>query len=164
MGEKLTKDDIKKIEEEIEHRKLVMRPQITKEIAAAAAMGDRSENFEYYAAKKANGENNSRISYLEKMLKTAVVIEDHSGEDEVGLNKLVEVYNASRDKTDTYKIVTPIRGDSLKRRISIESPIGKALLGHKSGETVHVDTPSGGFDLVIRSVKEGGADDEIRSY
>jgi len=164
MGEKLTKDDIRKIEEEIEHRKLVLRPQITKEIAAAAAMGDRSENFEYYAAKKANGENNSRIEYLEHMLKTAVVMEDHSDEDEVGLNKLVEVCNTARDKTDTYKIVTPIRGDSLKKRISIESPIGKALFGHRKGDIVHVSTPSGGFDLKVISVKKDDSNDDIRAY
>lgn len=164
MSEKLTRDDIRKIREEIDHRILVLRPKITKEIAEAAAMGDRSENFEYYAAKRANGENNSRIEYLERMLKTAEVIRDESGENEVGLNKAVEVYNKNRDKTDTYKIVTPIRGDSRAGRISIESPIGKALFGHRKGDTVHVETPSGGFDLEIKSVEKNEEDDDIRSF
>ena len=92
MGEKLTQADIEKLEAEIEYRKVELRPRLTAAVAEAAAQGDRSENFEYYAAKRANNQNNSRINYLEKMIRFAEVIEDDSANDEVGLNKLVEMY------------------------------------------------------------------------
>nr|MCR5740588.1 transcription elongation factor GreA [Lachnospiraceae bacterium] len=82
MYDKLTKSDIKKMEEEIEYRKLVVRPKAVEDVREAAAQGDRSENFEYYAAKKFNRQNNSRISYLERMIKTATIIDDESAEDE----------------------------------------------------------------------------------
>lgn len=164
MGDKLTKADVQKIEAEIEQRKVELRPKLTQAIAEAAAQGDRSENFEYYAAKKANRENNGRIEYLERMLKNAVIIEDHAKEDEVGLNKVVEVYFIQDREAATYKIVTPIRGDSLENRISIESPIGKALLGHKVGDRVHVVAGAGGYDLEIRSVTPDNTDDEIRKF
>ena len=91
--EKLTRGDVKKIEEELEYRKVVVRKKAAADIAEAAAQGDRSENFEYYAAKKFRGENESRIRYLERVLKTAEVISDESKEDEVGMNNYVVVYD-----------------------------------------------------------------------
>ena len=114
MGQHLTKRDVEKIEKEIEMRRVELRPKLTKAVAEAAAQGDRSENFEYYAAKRENNQNNSRIRYLERVLRTAEIVED------------------------TYTLVTPIRADSLNNIVSIDSPIGKALLGHHVGDTVTV--------------------------
>ena len=134
MGQELTKSDVEKIQAEIDHRKLVLRPQITKEIAEAAAQGDRSENFEYYAAKKANRENNGRINYLERVLRFARIIDDSSKDDEVGLNNTVTLYFEEDDEEETYRIVTSIRGNSIHGLISNESPIGRAIMGHKVGD------------------------------
>ena len=91
MREKLTKRDVEKIEEEIEHRKLVIRKEAIEAVKEARAQGDLSENFEYYAAKKHKNQNESRIRYLERMLKTAEVVEDTSRSDEVGMDDIVEV-------------------------------------------------------------------------
>ncbi len=157
MGEQLTKSDVEKIEAEIRHRKVELRPQLTKAVAEAAAQGDRSENFEYYAAKKANGQNNSRIRYLEKMLRFATIIDDRSKADEVGLNNTVTVYFEEDDEEETYRIVTSIRGHSLEGLISNESPMGKALLGHRVGDRVAVDTGNGGsYFVVIRKLEKTG--------
>jgi transcription elongation factor GreA len=98
------------------------------------------------------------------MLKYATVIEDHSKEDEVGLNKKVECLFIDDDETETYKIVTPIRGDTMENRISIESPLGKTLLRHHVGDIVHVTTEAGGYDLKILSITPDDTDDEIRSF
>lgn len=92
MYDRLTQKDIEKMEQEIEHRKLVVRKQALEDVKEARAHGDLSENFEYKAAKKFKNENESRIRYLEKMVKTAKVIEDDSGEDEAGLNDTVVLY------------------------------------------------------------------------
>lgn len=138
MREQLTEEDVKKIQEEIEYRKLVVRKEALEAVKEARAHGDLSENFEYHAAKKDKNKNESRIRYLERMLKTARIITDESQEDEVGLNNKVEVYFEEDDETEVYKLVTSIRGNSLDGRISVESPLGKALLGHKVGDKVHV--------------------------
>ena len=139
--EKLTRGDVKKIEEELEYRKVVVRKKAAADIAEAAAQGDRSENFEYYAAKKFRGENESRIRYLERVLKTAEVISDESKEDEVGMNNYVVVYDLEMQQEETLRIVTSMRNDILNGQISVESPIGKALMGHKVGDvvTIHAD-------------------------
>ena len=129
MREQLTQNDVKKIEEEIEYRKLVVRKEAIEAVKEARAQGDLSENFEYYAAKRDKNKNESRIRYLERMLKTASIVEDHSQADEVGLNNLVTVYFEEEDETEQYKLVTSIRGNSLDNKISIESPLGKAILG-----------------------------------
>ena len=136
MREQLTEGDVKKIEEEIEYRKLVVRKDAIEAVKEARSHGDLSENFEYYAAKKDKNANESRIRYLERMLKTASVISDRSADDEVGLDKTVEVYCEDDDELETYKIVTSVRGNSMNGLISIESPLGKALLGHKVGDRV----------------------------
>lgn len=138
MGERLTASDVKKIEEEIEYRRLVERKRILEDVKEARAQGDLSENFEYYAAKKEKNRNDGRIRYLEKMLKNATIVEDTSSADEVGLNNTVEVYFEEDDETEIYKLVTSIRGNSMNNYISIESPIGKAILGHKVGDRVKV--------------------------
>lgn len=159
MRERLTKKDIEKIEEEIKHRKLVVRKEALEAVKEARAHGDLSENFEYHAAKKDKNKNESRIRYLERMLKTAIVVTDHSGTDEVGLNKTVAVYFEDDDETETYKIVTSIRGNSIKGMISIESPLGKALLKHKIGDRVYVEAgPANGYYVKIVNIDQ--ADDE----
>lgn len=138
MGERLTAGDVKKIEEEIEYRRLVERKRILEDVKEARAQGDLSENFEYYAAKKEKNRNDGRIRYLEKMLKNATIIDDTSSDDEVGMNNTVEVYFEEDDETEVYKLVTSIRGDSMNNYISIESPIGKAIMGHKAEDRVKV--------------------------
>ena len=165
MREQLTKQDVEKIQQEIEHRKLVVRKEAIEAVKEARAHGDLSENFEYYAAKKDKNQNESRIRYLERMLKTAEVVEDHSGADEVGMDTKVVLYYEDEDETEEVKIVTSIRGNSLEGRISIESPLGKALLGHKACDRVHVRVGDGGYDVQIRSIdKDGGEEESIRKF
>ena len=167
MGEKLTKSDVEKIEKEIEHRKLVVRKEALEAVKEARAHGDLSENFEYHAAKRDKNKNESRIRYLERMLKTATIIDDASNADEVGMNKVVSVYFEEDDITEEYKIVTSIRGDSLKGMISIESPMGKALIGKKKGERVLVKVNDDiSYYVVIKDISEdvGDADDVIKSF
>ncbi len=138
MYDELTEKDIQKMEEEIEHRKLVVRKQALEDVKTARAQGDLSENFEYKAAKQFKNENERRIRYLEKMIKTAVVISEESAEDEVGMNNTVDVYFEDDDETETYKLVTTVRSNSLKNLISRESPLGKAIFGHKVGDRCEV--------------------------
>ena len=166
MYDELTKNDIKKMEEEIEYRKLVVRKEAIEAVKEARAQGDLSENFEYYAAKKDKNKNESRIRYLERMIRTAKVVSDESKDDEVGLYNTVDVYFEDDDETETYKIVTTIRGNSLKGLISSESPLGRALLGHKVGDRIFVEIGGGdGYYVVIRSIdKSAGDDDELRSF
>ncbi len=161
MYDRLTQSDIDKMQAEIDHRKLVVRPQILQEVKEARAQGDLSENFEYYAARKAKGENDSRIAYLEDMIKTAIVISDESGEDEVGLNKRVKVLIEGDKEAEEYKIVTSVRADSLRNLITEDSPLGKALMGHRAGETVHVTVNETiGYDAKILEVKNTGEEEE----
>lgn len=136
MYDKLTRGDIEKMEREIEHRKLVVRKEALEDVKEARAHGDLSENFEYKAAKKFKNENESRIRYLEKMIKTAQIVEDNSGENEVGLNDTVKIFVEDDQMEEEYKIVTTVRSDALNQMISIDSPMGKALLGAKEGERI----------------------------
>ena len=138
MYNQLTKQDIKKMEEEIEHRKLVVRKEALEAVKEARAHGDLSENFEYHAAKKEKNRNESRIRYLERMIRTAQIVDDTSAEDEIGVNNTVTIYVEDDDEEETFKLVTTVRGDTLNGLISIESPIGKAVLGHKVGDRVEV--------------------------
>lgn len=167
MKNQLTKDDVRKIEEEIEHRKLVVRKEALEAVKEARAQGDLSENFEYYAAKKDKNRNESRIRYLERLLKNSVIVEDTSGSDEVGLNNTVTLYFEDDDETEVYKLVTSIRGNSLDGKISTESPIGKAILGHKAGERVYVKVnDSVGYYVEIREIQKttDETQDQIRSF
>ena len=136
MYDKLTRGDIEKMEKEIEHRKLVVRKEALEDVKEARAHGDLSENFEYKAAQKFKNENESRIRYLEKMIKTAQIVEDNSGENEVGLNDTVKIFVEDDQTEEEYKIVTTVRSDALNQMISIDSPMGKALLGAKEGERI----------------------------
>ncbi|MCI5712170.1 MAG: GreA/GreB family elongation factor [Roseburia sp.] len=167
MNNQLTEKDIKKMEEEIEYRKLVVRKQAIEAVKEARAQGDLSENFEYYAAKKDKNKNESRIRYLERMIKTAEIVSDDSSEDEVGLNNTVEVYFEEDDEVEKFKLTTTVRGNSLEGRISIESPIGKAILGHKVGDRVFVKVNDDyGYYVQIRSIEntEDDGTDKLRSF
>lgn len=167
MYDQLTPSDIKKMEEEIEHRKLVVRPQALEDVKEARAQGDLSENFEYYAAKKFKNQNESRIRYLERMIKTARVISEDSAEDEVGINNTVTVEFVDDASVETYKIVTTVRGNSLENLISNESPLGKALLGKKAGESAYVRVnESIGYEVKIIKIENTIDDgrDKIRSF
>lgn len=155
MRERLTKNDVKKIEEEIEHRKLVVRKEALEDVKVARAHGDLSENFEYKAAKQYKNQNESRIRYLEKVLKTAIVISEESASDEVGLNKMVTVLFEDEDEVEEYKLVTSIRGNSDENYISIESPLGGAIRGHRVGDRVFVKiSESVGYYVVIQKIGE----------
>ena len=167
MFDELTKEDIKKMEEEIEYRKLVVRKEALEAVKEARAHGDLSENFEYHAAKKDKNQNESRIRYLEKMIKTAKIISDESAADEVGLNNTVTVYIEEDDEEETYKIMTTIRSDSLQNKISIDSPLGKALMGHKVGDRVLVTVDDKySYYVVIRKIEKTteSEDDQIRRF
>ncbi|SEA10216.1 transcription elongation factor GreA [Lachnospiraceae bacterium NK3A20] len=153
MGQHLTRKDVEKIEAEIEMRRVELRPKLTAAVAEAAAQGDRSENFEYYAAKKENGHNNSRINYLKRVLRTATIVDDAPA-DEVGVDTDVTVWIPEDEEEDTYTLVTPIRADSLNNIVSIESPIGRALVGHKVGDTVTVQANKNySYQLEIRDIR-----------
>lgn len=165
--EELTNADVEKIEAELEHRKTIVRKEAIEAVKVVREQGDLSENFEYYAAKRDKNRNESRIRYLERMLKTAKIISDESKEDEVGINNTVTLYFEEDDETEVYKLVTSIRGDSLDGRISIESPIGKAILGHKAGDRVQVKiSDTAGFYIVIKAIENttDTEDDTIRTY
>ncbi len=167
MYDRLTKSDIQKMEEEIEHRKVVVRHELLEHVKTARAQGDLSENFEYHAAKKEKNKNESRIRYLERMIRTAIVIEDASDDDEVGMNKTVEVYFEEDKSTEKYKIVTTVREDALNGLVSIESPIGKALMGHKVNDRIYVQVNAQyGYYLVIKGIENTQDDstDRIRGY
>ncbi len=166
MHDQLTANDIKKIQEEIEYRKLVVRKEAIEAVKEARAHGDLSENFEYHAAKKDKNKNESRIRYLERMVRTAQVVSDESGEDEVGINNTVTLYIEEDEAEETYKLVTTVRGNSIQGRISIDSPLGKAILGKKIGERVYIQVnDSYGYYAVIRKVENtDDSQDEIRKF
>lgn len=167
MGEKLTKKDVERIEEEIMHRKLVVRKEALEAVKEARAQGDLSENFEYTAAKKEKNRNESRIRYLERMLKNATVISEDSADDCVGLNDTVTLYFEDDEEDETYRLVTSIRGNSLEGRISIDSPLGKAISGHRIGDRVLVPVEGrGGYYVTIKAIDKTGDDgsDQLRSY
>jgi transcription elongation factor GreA len=167
MLDEVTERDLQRMEEEIKYRKLVLRKELIESVKEARAHGDLSENFEYHAAKHEKNKNESRIRYLEKMMKTARVISEDSAEDEVGLNNTVRVYIEEDDEEEVLKIVTTVRGDSAKNLISIESPVGKALLGKKAGDRVEVVVnPEYSYYMTIREIVKTVDDgtDALRKY
>ena len=128
MHNELTQKDLQLMREELDYRRVQLRPKLLEAVKEARAFGDLSENFEYKAAKQEKNRNESRIRFLENMIKTAVVIADHSGADTVGLYDRVTVYLEEDDETEVYQIVTTMRQDALHGLVSKESPMGKALL------------------------------------
>ncbi len=166
MHNELTTKDIEKMKEELEYRIGVLRPKILEEVKFARSHGDLSENFEYKAAKQERGKNESRIRFLNNMIKTAIVIEDSSSADEVGLFDKVTYYIEEDDEEETVMIVTTMRHNALMNIVSKESPIGKALFGKRVGDTVTVQSDSGSYIVTVRKIEKGEDDGSlsIRRY
>ena len=153
MHDELTREDIKKMREELDYRRLELMPGLIEEVKRTRAFGDLSENFEYKAAKQAQNKNRSRIRYLENMIKTAKIIDDRAAADEVGLFDKVELYLPEDDETETLQVVTTVRCDPRRGLISKESPMGKQLLGKKVGDrfTVQVNERIS-YPAVVKSI------------
>ena len=162
MHDELTQVDINKMKEELEHRRLVLRPQLIEEVKVARSFGDLSENFEYKAAKREKNKNESRIRFLENMMKTAVVIEDRSGADTVGLYDRVTVYMEEDDEEEVFQVVTTVRQDVLRGLISKEAPMGSALLGKKVGDRFFVQVNKDyGYYVQVRAIEKGQDDGTV---
>ncbi|MGN0980138.1 MAG: GreA/GreB family elongation factor [Candidatus Avoscillospira sp.] len=149
MNDELTAQDIEKMQKELDYRRIELMPELLEEVKRTRAFGDLSENYEYKAAKQAQNRNKSRIRYLDRMIKSATVIEDRSKENEVGLFDLVELYFEDDDETQTIQVVTTVRCDPLQGRISKESPMGKALLGKKLGDRFLVEA-NGNYSYYVQ--------------
>ncbi|MDD5932025.1 MAG: GreA/GreB family elongation factor [Oscillospiraceae bacterium] len=162
MYDELTEVDIRKMQEELDHRIRVLRPELIEEVQTARAFGDLSENFEYKCAKQAKNRNESRIRYLQGMIRTAKVIEVKQQEDVVGLFDTVVLYNEMAKKEMTIRVVTTLRQDALKGLISKESPVGKAIMGCKVGQRVQVEvSPTVKYFVEIRSIQKGTDDESL---
>ncbi len=158
MYDELTEVDLKKMQEEIDYRIQVLRPKLIEDVQTARAFGDLSENFEYKCAKRDKNRNDSRIRYLQRMIATAKVIAPQSAEDTVGLFDTVTVFHGGLNREMTLRLVTTLRQDALKGLISKESPVGKALMGHRVGDRVPVRVGENQYDLTIRSIQKGEDD------
>ncbi len=167
MFDELTKVDIKKLQDELEYRIGTVRPKILEEVKFTRSFGDLSENAEYHAAKRERGKNESRIRYIRNMLKTAIVIEDKSSSDEIGLFDTVTYYVEEDDCEEQVRIVTTLRQNSMQGLISKESPLGSAIMGKKAGDRVLVKvSDSYSYYIVIRNIEKGDDDTslEIRKF
>ena len=153
MYDELTRGDVQKMQEEIDYRTQVLRPKLIEDVQTARAFGDLSENFEYKCAKQEKNRNDSRIRYLQRMIKTARIIDDRSGQDAAGLYDTVEIFMENTGKSRRIQLVTTLRQDALKGLISKESPVGKAVLGRRAGDRVQVDMGGGrSYCITIRSI------------
>lgn len=152
MNNYLTEEAIKKLNDEIEYRKVVLRYKILDDVKEARAQGDLSENFEYKAAKKERSKNESRIRYLERMVRTANVIKDTTADDEVGIGKKVSVRFIEDDEVEEFTIVTTVEVDPFNNLISIESPMGKAIYKHKVGDEIKISSVEGEYTVRIEKV------------
>lgn len=162
MHNELTKMDLKKMKEELDYRRITLRPQLLEEVKTARAFGDLSENFEYKAAKRDKNKNDSRIRFLETMIKTAVVIEDRSDEGTVGLYDKVTVYLEEDDEEETWQVVTTVRQDVLRGLISKEAPMGVALLGKKVGDRFWVQVNKEyGYYARVKAIEKGRDDGSV---
>ena len=162
MHNELTQKDIQLMKEELDYRRIQLRPQLLEEVKTARAFGDLSENFEYKAAKRDKNRNESRIRYLENMIKTAVVITGEADADKVGLFDFVTVWVEEDEEEQEYQLVTTVRQDALKNRISNQSPFGKAVLGKKVGDRLYIEVNENyGYYVVIRAIKKGEDDGSI---
>lgn len=162
MHNELTSKDLELMRQELDHRRIVLRPQLLEAVKVARGFGDLSENFEYKAAKQEKNRNEGRIRFLENMIKTAVVVDDTASPDAAGLFDLITVYLPEDDAEETFRVVTTVRQDALHGLISKESPVGKALLGSKVGDTVHIQVDANyGYDMVVRAIEKGGDDGSV---
>ena len=162
MHDELTQKDLQMMKEELDYRRIQLRPQLLEAVKEARAFGDLSENFEYKAAKQEKNRNEGRIRYLENMIRTARVIREEGASDGVSLYDKVTVYLEDEDDTETYQVVTTMRQDALHGLISKESPVDKALLGRKVGEIVHIQVnETFGYDVKILSIEKGEDDGSV---
>ena len=159
MHNERTQKDLQLMREELDYRRVQLRPKLLEAVKEARAFGDLSENFEYKAAKQEKNRNESRIRFLENMIKTAVVIEDHSGDDTVGLYDKVTVYLEDDDEEEVWQVVTTVRQDVLHGLISKESPMGAALMGKRVGDRFRVQVNKDyGYYAVVRAIEKGQDD------
>ena len=162
MHNELTQKDIQMMKDELDYRRIQLRPKLLEAVKEARGFGDLSENFEYKAAKQEKNRNESRIHFLENMIKTAVVISEEAPSDGVGLYDKVTVYLEDDDDTETYQVVTTMRQDALHGLISRESPVGRALLGKKVGERFYIRVnDTYGYYAVIRAIEKAADDGSI---
>ena len=162
MHNALTKKDIELMQKELDERRIVLRPKLLEAVKVARAFGDLSENFEYKAAKQEKNKNESRIRFLENMIRTARVIDEGGKNGGVALYDRVTVYLPEDGETEVLQVVTTMRKDPLKGIISRESPVGRALLGKKLGDIVHIQVDEhDGYDMVIRAIEKGQDDGSI---
>lgn len=155
MHNKLTKKDIELMRQELDHRRIVLRPKLLEEVKVARAFGDLSENFEYKAAKQEKNRNESRIRYLENMIRTSQVVEEAPAGEGAALYDRITL-SMPGGKEAVYQVVSTMRSDPLHGLISLESPVGKALLGHKAGDKVHIQIDEKfGYDVEILSLEKG---------
>ena len=162
MYDELTAVDIKKMEEEIYYRKVVLAPELGAELKRTRELGDLSENAEYKEAKYLKRKNESRIRYLEAMVRTAKVIEIDETPDAVALFDRVLIYNERMKAEKEIEIVTTLRQNALQGFISKESPLGSAIMGHKVGDRVLVkvnDTTS--YYVEIRRITKGKDNEDL---
>ncbi len=167
MFDELTEIDIKKMKEELEYRISVVRPKILEEVKLTRSYGDLSENAEYHAAKRERGKNESRIRFLRNMIKTAVIIEDNSSDDMIGLFDTVTFFVEEDESDETVRIATTLRRDPFNNIISKESPLGSALMGKKVGERIVVKVNDDySYYVVIKQIIKGEDDAslEIRKF
>ena len=167
MHDELTQVDIKKMQEEIDYRMCVLRPQLLAEVQRTREYGDLSENAEYKEAKREKNANESRIRYLKNMIATAKVIKVRKDADSVCLFDTVAYYIEEDDEEQEIRLVTTLRLNALKGLISKESPLGAAIAGRKVGDRVFVEVSAGnGYHVVIRSIEKSEDDENlpIRGY
>ena len=159
MHNELTAIDLQKMQEELNYRRITLRPQLLEEVKVARGFGDLSENFEYKAAKQEKNKNESRIRYLENMIKTARIIEDRSADDTVGLYDKVTIWLEEDEEEETWQVVTTVRQNVSHGLISKESPMGSALMGKKVGERFYVQVNKDfGYYAVVRAIEKGHDD------
>lgn len=153
MNNVLTEENMKKLQEELEYRMTVKRAEIAKEKLVAAAHGDRSENAEYKEACANYRENDNRIQYLMTMISTATVIDDSNSDKSVlNINSRAKVKFDDDDEETIITLVTTMDLDPENMKISIESDLGKALLGRKAGDIVEIDAPGGKYTVEILEI------------
>ena len=158
MHDELTAVDIQKMQEELDWRDTELRAKLIEDVQTARAFGDLSENFEYKAAKQAKNRNESRIRYLKRMIATAVVIKPEARSDEAGVFDRVTLYMEDEGEEETITFVTTLRQNPMKGLISKESPVAKAVLGHKVGDRVFIGVGDGGYWAEIRRIEKGEDD------
>ena len=162
MYDELTDVDIKKMQEEIDHRVKVLRPKLIEDVQTARAFGDLSENFEYKCAKQAKNRNDSRVRYLQRMIRTAKVIKAEGQGEGVALFDKVTIYDELDEEEMVIQIVTTLRQDALKGLISKESPVGRALMGRTVGERVQIEvSDSVSYFVRIRAIEKGEDDESL---